>query len=82
MSENKKKVCVVVLGDIGRSPRMQYHALSFAEEGFNVEIIGYSGSEPIEKLRSNPNVTFNYLWNCPDFKKCKAYNSLFYILAK
>lgn len=26
------RACVVVLGDIGRSPRMQYHALSLARQ--------------------------------------------------
>ena len=39
----KNSVCIVVLGDIGRSPRMQYHALSFAKENFNVDVIGYGG---------------------------------------
>lgn len=34
---------VVVLGDIGRSPRMQYHALSIAKHGGRVDLIGYKG---------------------------------------
>ncbi|KAK5107281.1 hypothetical protein LTR62_001410 [Meristemomyces frigidus] len=34
-------VQVVVLGDIGRSPRMQYHALSIANHGGKVDLIGY-----------------------------------------
>ena len=34
---------VVVLGDIGRSPRMQYHALSIADHGGKVYLIGYQG---------------------------------------
>lgn len=34
---------VVVLGDIGRSPRMQYHALSIAKHGGIVDLIGYRG---------------------------------------
>ncbi|KXT02059.1 hypothetical protein AC578_6684 [Pseudocercospora eumusae] len=38
-------VQVVVLGDIGRSPRMQYHALSIAQHGGIVDIIGYTGAE-------------------------------------
>lgn len=38
-------VQVVVLGDIGRSPRMQYHALSIASHGGKVDIIGYTGSD-------------------------------------
>ncbi|CAK3904436.1 glycosyltransferase family 33 [Lecanosticta acicola] len=38
-------VQIVVLGDIGRSPRMQYHALSLASHGGKVDIIGYTGAE-------------------------------------
>ncbi len=34
---------VVVLGDIGRSPRMQYHAISIAKHGGLVDLIGYQG---------------------------------------
>ena len=37
-------VQVVVLGDIGRSPRMQYHALSIAKNGGIVDFIGYLGN--------------------------------------
>lgn len=36
-------VQVLVLGDIGRSPRMQYHALSIAKHGGRVDLIGYQG---------------------------------------
>lgn len=36
-------VQVLVLGDIGRSPRMQYHALSLAKHGGKVDIIGFAG---------------------------------------
>lgn len=41
----RRKTCVqiLVLGDIGRSPRMQYHALSIAKHGGEVVIIGYNG---------------------------------------
>ena len=39
----RKSICIVVLGDVGRSPRMQYHALSFIETGFSIELVGYSG---------------------------------------
>lgn len=35
---------VVVLGDIGRSPRMQYHAISIAKHGGRVFLIGYKGT--------------------------------------
>ncbi|TRY60259.1 hypothetical protein DNTS_005921 [Danionella cerebrum] len=43
-------VCVLVLGDIGRSPRMQYHALSLARHGYNVTIIGFLGTKPHQDI--------------------------------
>lgn len=46
---------VVVLGDIGRSPRMQYHAMSLAQHGSRVFLIGYVESEV------HPHVTANRL---------------------
>lgn len=64
---DKKRVCIVVLGDIGRSPRMQYHALSFMNEGYFVDIIGYFGSEPLEELKNNDNVNIHYLTHVPDW---------------
>ena len=50
---NKLHFAVVVLGDVGRSPRMQYHTVSLSEIGSNsdediesiVTLIGYSGEE-------------------------------------
>jgi beta-1,4-mannosyltransferase len=39
-------VHVLVLGDIGRSPRMTYHALSIAKHGGKVNLIGYLGRAP------------------------------------
>lgn len=38
-----KSVAVVVLGDIGRSPRMMYHAQSLLEHGFTTYIVAYRG---------------------------------------
>jgi hypothetical protein len=42
--KNNKHVCIIVLGDIGRSPRMNYHALSFADLDYSVTFIGYKGN--------------------------------------
>ena len=39
------RVQILVLGDIGRSPRMQYHALSIAKHGAQVDLIGYRESD-------------------------------------
>ncbi|XP_022180428.1 chitobiosyldiphosphodolichol beta-mannosyltransferase-like [Myzus persicae] len=52
----KKNVCVVVLGDIGRSPRMQYHAQSLIHQGFDVDIVGYTDSPVLDDLKENATI--------------------------
>ena len=42
--QSRSRTQVLVLGDIGRSPRMQYHALSIAKHGVQVDLIGYQGT--------------------------------------
>ena len=37
------RVVVVVLGDTGRSPRMQYHCVSLLNAGYAVDLVGYGG---------------------------------------
>ncbi|RKP34834.1 hypothetical protein BJ085DRAFT_43369 [Dimargaris cristalligena] len=62
------RVCIVVLGDIGRSPRMQNHALSLAENGLDVDLVGYRGSKPPESLLSSNRINLHYLqepWRPP-----------------
>ncbi|RWA03507.1 hypothetical protein EKO27_g11596 [Xylaria grammica] len=54
-------VQILVLGDIGRSPRMQYHALSIARHGGTVHLIGYDESPPHPDLLASPNVTIHGL---------------------
>lgn len=41
--DKRRNVCVLVLGDIGRSPRMQYHAISLGKHGFSVSFVGFFG---------------------------------------
>lgn len=62
-------VTIVVLGDIGRSPRMQYHAQSFLREGFHVNLVGYGGSKPNSSLSSHSNCRIKNLPQTPDFFK-------------
>ncbi|KOB70992.1 Beta1,4 mannosyltransferase [Operophtera brumata] len=57
----RKIVKVVVLGDLGRSPRMQYHALSLANNGLKVNIIAYVESTPLTDILENPNITISIL---------------------
>jgi beta-1,4-mannosyltransferase len=55
------RVAVVVLGDIGRSPRMQYHALALAERGVAVDLVGGAGHEPFAPVRTHPAITLHPL---------------------
>ncbi|KIY62782.1 glycosyltransferase family 33 protein [Cylindrobasidium torrendii FP15055 ss-10] len=60
-----RSVAILVLGDIGRSPRMMYHAQSFAENGFETNIVGFRGSKPIAALERLPLVQLRYLPDVP-----------------
>lgn len=46
-SDEPVSVHVLVLGDVGRSPRMTYHALSIAKHGGRVNLVGYLGSSTV-----------------------------------
>ncbi|KAH8992081.1 hypothetical protein EDB92DRAFT_1859717, partial [Lactarius akahatsu] len=48
-----------------RSPRMMYHAESFAKLHFETFLIGYEGSKPVPSLLSLPHVHFLYLSQLP-----------------
>ncbi|XP_013196971.2 chitobiosyldiphosphodolichol beta-mannosyltransferase [Amyelois transitella] len=52
-----KAAKIVVLGDIGRSPRMQYHALSLANIGFKVTIIGYLETTPLKEILDHSGIS-------------------------
>ncbi|KAL8709460.1 MAG: hypothetical protein Q9220_005843 [cf. Caloplaca sp. 1 TL-2023] len=52
-SEDGLRVQVVVLGDIGRSPRIQYHAISISKHGGFVDLIGYAGNMPLTAIFEN-----------------------------
>jgi len=47
------RVAVVVLGDLGRSPRMLYHALALAEAGAEVELLGYAETDLAPAVRDS-----------------------------
>uniref|UniRef100_A0A0W0F9V1 Chitobiosyldiphosphodolichol beta-mannosyltransferase n=1 Tax=Moniliophthora roreri TaxID=221103 RepID=A0A0W0F9V1_MONRR len=64
-----RSVAILVLGDIGRSPRMMYHAESFGENDFTTYLIGYGGSKPIPALERLPKVQLRYLPEPPTILK-------------
>jgi beta-1,4-mannosyltransferase len=45
-----RTVAIIVLGDIGRSPRMMYHAESFASHDFKTYIVAYKGTSTLSRL--------------------------------
>ena len=57
---------ILVLGDIGRSPRMMYHAESLAQHGWETIMIGYNETSPIPALLENPLVHILPLYNPPN----------------
>lgn len=55
------RVLLIVLGDFGRSPRMQYHAAALAREGASIDVIALRGKPPIDELTGNQRVTLHLL---------------------
>lgn len=51
--DRRKRVAVIVLGDLGRSPRMNYHALSLAKGGLRVQLCGYVESKLSNQVIEN-----------------------------
>ncbi|KAF8446375.1 glycosyltransferase family 33 protein [Boletus edulis BED1] len=62
-----RSIAIIVLGDVGRSPRMMYHAESFAKLGFDTYLIGYRGSKPVPSLTFLPHLRLCYLSEPPSF---------------
>lgn len=71
-------VQIVVLGDIGRSPRMQYHALSIASLGGKVNIIGYVDSDVHPDIQASRFITVTSIRPFP--KRFQTNNKLLFLL--
>eukprot|EP00096_Caligus_rogercresseyi_P008101 TRINITY_DN2644_c0_g1_i1.p1 TRINITY_DN2644_c0_g1~~TRINITY_DN2644_c0_g1_i1.p1 ORF type:complete len:422 (-),score=74.10 TRINITY_DN2644_c0_g1_i1:39-1304(-) len=52
---------VIVLGDIGHSPRMSNHVFSLAEEGLSVTYVGYANSALPRALQNHPYIRVHSL---------------------
>ncbi|SMN18017.1 similar to Saccharomyces cerevisiae YBR110W ALG1 Mannosyltransferase, involved in asparagine-linked glycosylation in the endoplasmic reticulum (ER) [Maudiozyma saulgeensis] len=63
----KKRIIIFVLGDIGHSPRMCYHAQSFAAKGFQVEFCGYVDSQLPNFIAEDPNITVHTIPRIAEF---------------
>ena len=74
----KPNVGVLVYGDIGRSPRMQNHALQLARD-FHVYLIGYRENEPPSEIVEHPDIELVDISS--DFLKRLKAIKLFYVYA-
>lgn len=72
-----KVATVVVVGDIGRSPRMLYHSHSLLQQGYKINIVGYLETVPIEELTSNSNFNVVPLRAPPDINLPSVLKYLF-----
>lgn len=53
-----KNATLVVIGDIGRSPRMCYHAMSLADKNYRVQIVGYTDSAIHQSIQQHPYIRY------------------------
>ncbi|CAG9533237.1 unnamed protein product [Cercopithifilaria johnstoni] len=65
-----KNAVLVVIGDIGRSPRMCYHAKSLADKNYRVQIVGYTDSAIHQSIQEHPYISITSL-KCPPEYICK-----------
>jgi beta-1,4-mannosyltransferase len=59
------RMTVAVSGDLGRSPRIQYHALALAGRGVGVDLIGTRGTECLDEIRDAPDIRVHLLPKAP-----------------
>lgn len=57
----EKTGIVLVLGDLGRSPRMMNHVKSLVENGWMVDFIGYRSKSLPDSISKNTRVNIHYL---------------------
>ena len=70
----------MVWGDNGRTPRMQYHALSIARHGGQVDLIGYLDSDLHPEIIAEPEINVLPLASYPSALQAR-HGALFILLA-
>src|ERR1700730_16119163 len=53
------RAAIVALGDLGRSARMQYHALALAANGGDVDLVGFEGTALSRRITDEPRITIH-----------------------
>eukprot|EP00906_Rhabdomonas_costata_P008111 RCo011576 len=63
-----KNAAVVVIGEMARSPRMMYHALSLADQaGFQVYLVGHKGRKLYSAVEKHPHISQELLFTPVSF---------------
>jgi beta-1,4-mannosyltransferase len=75
------RVCVVVMGDLGRSPRMLNHALELATAGAEVDLVGYAGRELPSCIRDHDRIRCHRLKDSDPHWRHKLPQFLFLLVA-
>jgi hypothetical protein len=55
------RAVIVALTDLGRSPRMQYHAHALAANGVDVDLVGYEGTPIPRRIAEATRITIHRL---------------------
>src|ERR1700747_3512165 len=55
------RAAVVVVGDLGRSPRMQYHAHALAASGVDVDFVGDAGAPLPKAITDHPRIPVRHI---------------------
>jgi beta-1,4-mannosyltransferase len=64
-ADSDMRVAVVVLGDLGRSPRMLYHAQALAAHGVAVDLVGFAESTLPDVIRRDPRIAIHAVGTSP-----------------
>lgn len=74
--------CVLVLGDFGRSPRMQYHTISLSQHLEHVDVLAYLEATPLLAIVENPKIRLHGIKVLPPLPKGLGVFALPYKVAK
>ncbi len=76
------RAAVVVVGDLGRSPRMQYHARALSQSGAEVDFVGYEGAPLPSFIANDPRIHVHTLQEARlRFRSTGALEGTFTLLA-
>jgi beta-1,4-mannosyltransferase len=60
-----RRAVVIVQGDLGRSPRMQYHAYALAVNGARVDFVGFAGAALPSAIRDHGSIAVHGVSDVP-----------------